>query len=171
MHCIRAGRYCLLLLFLPKFERWFPLFLFMEEAEIGSWWDLQDLFFVIDLFQSLSNCFFPFLKYTCSSKDKSKAEVLFLNRFLQLFLFYSFFSLCTLSLTKTEMNGIPFWKGMRNRCRHACIGQGILWNLFNWKSRFRKTFDSGSLLNCYEQAQQDNCPSSYINKQISIMHK
>lgn len=64
-----------------------PLFLFMKEAGIGSWWDLQDLFFIIDLFQSLSNCFFPFLKYTCSFKNKSKAEVLFLNGFLHLFLF------------------------------------------------------------------------------------
>lgn len=176
-HCVRAGQYYDYCCYSSQSLRadlqslLLPLFLFMEESEIGSWWDLQDLFFIIDLFQSLSNCFFAFLKYTYSSKDKSEAGVLFLNVFLHLFLLYSFFSLCTHSLTKAEMNGIPFWKGMRNRCKHACVGQGILWNLFNCNSRFRKTFEAGSLLNCYQQAQRDNCPCSYINKQINIAHK
>ena len=130
------------------------------------------LYFFLSTFSKASAIvFFPLLKHTCSSKDKSKAEVLHLNGFLHSFLFYSSFYLYILSLTKTEMNGITFWKGMRNRCKHACIGQGILWNLFNWKSRFRKTFDAGSFLNCYQQAQQDNSSTSYINRQISVPHK
>lgn len=177
-HCIRARRYydyycyssqslrtdlqSLLLLF----------FLFVEEAETSSWWDLQDLFFITDLFQSLSNCFVPFLKQTHAALSTSQRPKCYFWVGLQAYFhFILFFCLCTPSLTKTEVNGIPFWKGMRNRCKHACIRQDILWNLFCWKSRFRKTFDAGSPLNCYQQAQQDSCPSSYINKQVSTMHK
>lgn len=108
-------------------------------------------FLLLTFSKALAIFLFSFLKYICMCKDKSKSSALFLNGFLHLFLFYSFYCLPTTSLTKTEMNGIPFWKGMRNRCKHVCIREGILWNLFNWKSKFRKIFDAGSLLNCYQR--------------------
>lgn len=112
-HCIRAGQYYGYCCYSSQSLRadlqslLLPSFLFMEEAETGSWWDLQDLFFIIDFFQSLTQCFFPFLKHTRSCKDKSKAEVLFLNRFLYLFFLSRFHSLYPLlSKDRNEWNSI-----------------------------------------------------------------
>lgn len=154
MHCRRTGQYYNIMIIVIILNNVWELicnpslFLFMEEVEISRWWDLWDLFFIIDLFRSSGIFYFLFWN---THKDKSKSSALFLNVFLHLFLFYSFYCPSITSLTKTEMNGIPFWKGMRNRCKHVCIRQGILWNLLNWKSRFRKIFDAGSVLNCYQR--------------------
>lgn len=147
----------LLLLFLTTFESWLAIplpfpFPFhgggRNQQVMGS---VGFIFYYWHFPKHWQFFYFSFLKYICMCKDKSKSSALFLNGFLHLFLFYSFYCLPTTSLTKTEMNGIPFWKGMRNRCKHVCIREGILWNLFNWKSKFRKIFDAGSLLNCYQR--------------------
>lgn len=138
----------LLLLLFTMFENWFAIslpFPFHGEGRnqqvIGS----AGFIFYYWPFSKLQQFFISFSKIP---ENKSQSLALFLNGFLHLFLFYSFYCLSTTSLTKTEMNGIPFWKGMRNRCKHVCIKQGTL---FYWKSRFRKIFDAGSLFNCYQR--------------------
>lgn len=142
-----------LLLFLTMFESWFAIplpfpFLFHGGGRNQEVMGSAEFIFYHWPFSKPQQFFVSLSKI---HQDKPKSLALFLNGFVHLFLFYPFYCLSTTSLTKTEMNGIPFWKGMGNRCKHVCIRQGILWNLFYWKSRFRKIFDAGSLLNCYQR--------------------
>lgn len=136
----------------------FPVFFSWRRQKLAADEICRIYFLLLTFSKASSIVSFPFWNTHTALRTNQRLKHYFRTGFYTCF-FNSVFILCIPSLTKTEMNGIPFWKGMRNRCKHTCVRQGILWNLFNWKRDLERHL---MLVACWHTSNRHSRVTAYV---------